>query len=174
VERALLAELDRATLVASGAAPEDDRAVRAAITVLRVHRPTLCVVRLGAAHRGQAGLEAYRQALRADDAAIARLRDAVESDAALKGRTTFWVVADTGRNAAPDAEGRLAADDDSPDRREVALVAEGPGIRRGARVKGERAVADVAPTIARLLGAAMPEAAGRVLAGLLDPALAGN
>jgi hypothetical protein len=174
VERALLAELDRTSLRVAGASPEDERAARSAVTVLEIHRPALLVVRLAAAQRAQESLDAYHAALRADDAAVGRLRAAVNADPALGAKTTFWVVTDMGRNATADAQGRIAADDDSVARKEVAAVAEGPGVRRGAKVKGERAVVDLAPTIGRLLGVAMPEATGKVLTSLLDPALAGN
>jgi predicted AlkP superfamily pyrophosphatase or phosphodiesterase len=58
-----------------------------------------------------------------------------------------------------------------PDRVEmdVGFVAFGPGLRRGLRVP-RMGLVDVAPTLARLVGLALPEADGHVLVGLLEAA----
>jgi hypothetical protein len=167
LERALMTELDRKASLIRGPNPDDERAIRAALTVLAVHRPVLTVIRLGMAEEAQAKMDRYLAVLRAADEGIGRLRSAVAADPVTKGKTTFVVVADMGRNAAPNARGGLDADDASADRTRVALVADGPGIRRGGRMKGERTLQDVAPTVARLLGAAMPHAEGQALTALL-------
>jgi hypothetical protein len=168
VERALLAELDRKATLVRGPAPDDERAVRAALTLLAAHRPVLLVVRLGGAQAAQAGMDRYREVLRANDAGIAALRAAVQAEPGLDASTTFGVVSETGRNATPNERGGLDADDESRERVEVALVAEGPGVKKGARAKGDRRLEDVVPTLARLLGLPAPLAEGKPLEGILE------
>jgi hypothetical protein len=167
VERALLRELDRKALLLPAADPRDAQALRAARTVLEVHHPVLTVILLGEAERAEASYRDYLAALAADDAALGRLRDAVEADASLAGRTTFVVVADRGRDAKPDAKGRLPAGDDSRQRGFVAAVLDGPGLARRRGRAPPRTLEDVAPTVARLLGFDMPEAQGHPWADLL-------
>ncbi len=163
VERAVLAELDRRALLVRAPHEGDERALRAALTLLAVHRPRLLVVRLSGAEAGLHSLERYLEALAAADRGLERLRAAVAADPLLAGRTAFVVATDGGRNAQPDARGALPADDESVERRSATLVLAGPGVRAGAKGKGPRALADVAPTLARLLGVSLPSARGRVL-----------
>lgn len=161
IERAVLGELDRRSLLVRGPDPGDQRAIRAALTLLVVHRPRLLVLRLTGAEAGAESQEAYYAALRTADAGLERLRAAVAADARLAASTTFVVGTDTGRNAQPNARGGLDADETGPERTTAAFVLAGPGIRKGARGKGSRALPDVAPTVARLLGVAMPDVQGR-------------
>ena len=168
VERALLRELDRKALLNQGPNPRDELATRAALTVLEVHRPVLTVVRYGEAEQGQASHAAYRKVLAANDAGLARLRAAVQADTRMAGRTMFVVVGDRGRNAEPDAQGRLGADDASKQRRYVSAVFEGPGLARRPRVTGPRTIEDLAPTIGHLLGFATPRATGGAWAGVCN------
>lgn len=173
VERALLRELDRKRhpdllALTHPLNPRDEQAIRAAQTVLAVHRPALTVVRLGEAARAVASYEAYRKVLAAADAGIGRLRDAVAADKLLAGKTSFLVLSDRGRNEKPDAAGRLDADDASRQRGFVRLVFVGPGLRRRGRVEGARSLDDVCPSIAHLLGVRTPSANGRIWAGLFN------
>ena len=168
VERALLRELDRKARLLPKLNPRDEQAFRAALTVLEIHRPVLTVVRLGEAAQAQASYDAYRNILVAADKGIARLRKAVANDKHMAGRTTFLVVADRGRNAEPDENGRLDADDDSKQRRRVQLVFEGPGLRRRPSLRGPRSLADVCPTIGHLLGVPTDGAAGQAWTTLLN------
>lgn len=161
VERAALAELDRRALLVKAPNVEDERALRAALTVLAVHRPRLLAVRLTGAQAGLESLARYEEALLAADRGLERLRAAVDADPRLQGRTTFVVATDVGRNAKPGAGGALGMDDDSADRRTAVVVLAGPGVKTGARVKGPRTLADVAPTLGRLLSVALPGATGR-------------
>jgi len=161
LERALLEEVDRRSRGFSGPAGLDARAVRAAITVLRVFRPRLLVVRLGQADAARESVAAYEEVLRRDDAEIARLRGEIASDPALRSTTTLLVVADVGRDAAKGAAGGLDRVDGSSDVTTVAFVGEGPGVRRGATPRSPRAVRDLCPTIGRLLGFPTTFAEGR-------------
>lgn len=161
VERAVLTELDRKSTLVRGASPGDQRALRAAHTLLVVHRPRLLVVRLTGGEAAQESLDAYHAALRVADEGLARLRAAVAQDPQLAGKTAFVVTTDTGRNAKLNARGALDADDESPDRRTAAVVLAGAGVKAGGRVKGARALVDLVPTLGRLLSVATPGATGR-------------
>lgn len=171
-EAALLDELDARTLLARGPAVRDERALRAAATVLRIHRPRLLVVRLGEAAIARKSMASYEEVLRRVDRGIGRLREAVAADPRLRGRTCLVVALDRGRNAAPGPAGELGEDDASSSQTQVGVFFEGAGLRRRARVRGRRRLLDLAPTLLGLLG--QPRAAeelgggGRVWKGLLQ------
>lgn len=162
VGRALLEEVDRRAVTLTGAASLDARALRGALTVLRLFRPRLVVVRLGQADVAARDLHAYWDVLRRNDAELARLRHGIAGDPALSGRTLLVVAADLGRDAVQNALGGYGRSDGSEDQRAVAVVAEGPGVRPGAVARGARATADLCPTIGALLGVPTPHATGRV------------
>jgi len=167
VERALLRELDRKALLLPGPNPRDEQAVRAALTVLEIHRPVLLVVRLGEAAQAQASYAAYRRVLAANDAGLARLQKAVAADATMAGSTTFVVLGDRGRDAEPDERGRLGAADASKQRAWVQVVLEGPGLKRRRGRTPARSIDDVAPSIAHLLGLESEHTTGRAWLDLL-------
>ena len=127
VERALLRELDRKRHPAllkqtHPTTPRDEQAIRAALTVLAVHRPVLTVIRLGEAERAVHSFDEYRAVLAHADEGLGRLEDAVAADEQMRGKTTFVVLPDLGRNEKPDAEGRLGADDASKQRTRVSVL----------------------------------------------------
>lgn len=161
IERAVLAELDRKAAFIKEASVADEKATRAALTVLGVHRPRLLVLRLVGAEAGQQGLAAYEQALRQADRAFQRVRAAIASDPALAASTVLGVATETGRNARPGPDGTLGMDEESPARRQAALLLAGPGLKAGCRPKAPARPSDVAPTLARLLGVVLPGAQGR-------------
>jgi hypothetical protein len=169
VERALLEEVDRRAVKLSGPTALDARAVRAGIAVLRVFRPRLLVVRLGQADVAHRDLATYWDVLKRNDADLARLRAEIAGDPVLRTGTALIVCPEMGRNAAQNATGGYDHDDGSEDAGTVALVAEGAGIRRGATPRGKPDLRDVAPTVARLLGFAMPTAEGTAREELLAP-----
>jgi hypothetical protein len=168
LERALLEEVDRRA-AASGAAGLDARAVRAAITALRVFRPRLVVVRLGQADVGHKDLFAYWDVVKRDDSEIGRLRDEIRGDPALASTTALLVAPEIGRDAEPNALGGIDHDDGSEHATTVAVLGEGAGIRRGAVAKGPLSLADLCPTIGALLGFPTPHAEGTAREELLRP-----
>lgn len=169
VERALLREIDRKALLVEGPNPKDVLAFRAARNVIEIHRPVLTVIRLGEAEQAQASFEQYRAVLAANDKGIARLQAATAADKQMAGRTTFVVVADRGRNEKADAKGALGEDDESRGRQFVALVASGPGLARRGKLKGDRSIDDVCPTVAQMLGVEASHGTGRIWMELLAP-----
>lgn len=169
VERALLKELDRKALLNRGPNPRDEQAIRAALTVLAVHRPILTVILLGEAEQGQASYASYRKVLAAGDQGLRRLRAAVAADPAMASTTTFVVTAGRARAAKPDADGRLAEAPATKKGREVGVILHGPGLARRPKLKGPRSLADLCPTIGHLLGVPTPHAEGQPWLGLLNP-----
>jgi hypothetical protein len=169
LEKALLEEVDRRAADIGGAGALDARAIRAAITVLRLWRPRLLVVRLGQADVAHQSLAAYGDVLQRDDAELARLRAEIASDPALATSTSLLLVPELGRNAAPNALGGLDHDDGSADVTRVAVVGEGPAWRKGASLRAPLDVRDLVPTIGRFLGFATPHAEGVVREDLLAP-----
>jgi hypothetical protein len=159
VESALLEEVDRRA-TATGPNALDARAARAALAVLRLHRPRLLVLRLGQADVGHANLFEHWEVLKRNDAAIARLRDEIASDPALAG-TALLVTADLGRNTKQNAAGGYDHDDGGEDATTVAVVGEGPGLRKAASLRSPLDVRDLCPTVGRLLGFPTPHAEGR-------------
>ncbi len=174
LERALLEEVDRRAADLGGAAPLDARAVRAGITVLRVFRPVLLVIRLGQADVGRTSVAAYEEVLRRDDAELGRLRADLAADPVLARTTALVVTGDLGRDAQRNAEGGYGRSDGSVEQTTVAVVGEGPGLRRGAVPKGPHGTKDLAPTLARLLGVAWPSADGDAAAGGVREELLGR
>ncbi len=161
LERALLEEVDRRAADIGGTAALDARAMRAGITVLRLFRPTLLVIRLGQADVASKALAEYWDVLRRDDQELSRLRAEIASDPVLRSTTTLIVMTDLGRDEKPNTSGGYGRSDGSPDATTCAIVAEGPGVKKGANPKAPRDVRDVAPSIAKLLGFEMPFAEGR-------------
>ncbi|MDJ0976092.1 MAG: hypothetical protein QNJ98_16655 [Planctomycetota bacterium] len=161
MERALLEEINRRSLLVRGPAPRDERAWRAAKTVLQVHRPILTVIRLGEAEQAQKSEAQYERVLWANDAGLGRLRGWIAADRELKDRTLVVVVSELGRDATPNERGGLDQADDSEDHRELALVAFGPGFKaKKGRVKRTRRIEDVCATLGILLGVPTPHAEG--------------
>ena len=87
---------------------------------------------------------------------------AAKPDYTFGGAATGAVVTDVPAGSTPGSHGYLASDPDM----ETFLIAWGAGIRPGVRL-GPVSSLDIAPTIAGLLGLAMPGTTGKPLAGLL-------
>lgn len=168
-ERALLAEVDTGAAAITGPNALDARAIREGISVLKLFRPRLLVVRLGQADVAHSDLFGYWEVLKRNDAEIARLRAEIAADPALAGTTALLLVPELGRNAEQNALGGLDHDDGSPDATTVAVVGEGPGFRHVTSLKRPLALVDLCPTLGRLLGFPTPFAEGSARDDLLAP-----
>jgi hypothetical protein len=139
-------------------AASDEEVGRQAIRIIRGLHPELLVVHLpdvdNTGHSLGVGAE-YRDAAERADSVIARVLEEAGNDA------TIILTSDHGHI---DAGGHGGAEDVVAT---TPLVVAGPGTVIGA--SGEVSQADVAPTVAALLGLSRPtHAAGTVLVGLLD------
>jgi len=147
--------------------PEGDadlEVAAAAAEAITAHRPALAFVYFGAvdevAHLYRWMSAPYFQAIRKADQAIGLVLAAMAA-AGMAEETTFLVVADHGGEGYHHGMG-IAADMIVP------WVASGAGIRRGHRIAGPVSLVDYAPTVAYLLGLALPaEWTGRVIAEAL-------
>jgi len=150
VERALLAEIDRRAALVRGPVARDVRTLRAAGTVLAVHRPVLTVVRLGDLTLVREDDERPPR-LAAEDAALAALQARIEADGVRTGRAVLLVV---GEPYHPGGEAAQAGADLG-----FAVV--------GGRWKGPRSgkgrLVDVAPTVLALLGLSGKSGTGTAL-----------
>lgn len=139
-------------------AVSDARLGRAAVRIAEEESPDFMVVHLpDVDHRGhQLGVgEAYREAARGADRIIAEVLEAAPAD------TTAILTSDHGHVD----EGGHGGTEEEVTR--TPLVLSGPGLVPGAR--GEVGQADVAPTIAALLGLSRPvHAVGELRTALLD------
>jgi uncharacterized protein (DUF1501 family) len=95
----------------------------------------------------------YVEVVRRNDAAIGELWTAIQSDAELAATTTLVVVPEFGRDRDLNSRRGLDHGDGSDDLNYVTCLCAGPGLRRGAVVKDEVGVVDVASTVCDLLGA---------------------
>lgn len=123
------------------------------------------------------GIYPYHEALRRSDYLLGRVWAMLQEDPFYRGSTYLVVTTDHGRDDVPDPAqwwdhgkcrhsggGQLC----SGCRRAFAVVV-GPGVRP-AVVKGGYTHADLAPTLARLLGLELPSASGRPIAEALPTA----
>jgi hypothetical protein len=166
VERALTEEIDVRSLLVRGPAPRDTRAFRALRTVLRIHRPVLSVLRLGEAEQASRSERDYLAVLASNDQAFGDLRKMLGADPAFRDSTLYVLVSDRGRDAAPDAQGRLGASDGSPDQTQVAVIFSGAGLARRGKLPKARRLEDLAATLAWPLGLSPDEVPGSMWSGL--------
>ena len=116
------------------------------------------------AHYGAYSL--YLDAIRRTDRLVHELWQHAQSLPRYRDRTTLIVVPELGRDG--DADGYGFANHRSGDEscRRVWLVAAGAGVPRGAGSDRPIRTADVAPTVARILGFKMTDCEGKALAEL--------
>jgi hypothetical protein len=129
--------------------------------------PSLLVVNfwdIDIAHYGAYSM--YLDAIRRTDRLVHELWQHAQSLPRYRDRTTLIVVPELGRDG--DAAGNGFANHRSGDEscRRVWLVAAGAGVPKGAGTERPIRTADVAPTVARILGFRMPECEGKPLAEL--------
>ena len=124
------------------------------------------------------GIFHYHQAIRQYDYLIGRLWALLQSDPFYKDNTYMVVTTDHGRDTAVDPQqwathGKCIADklrtQPCSGCSGVFALAVGPGLS-ARTARGSYSHADLAPTLARLLGASMPSATGRLMREITDAA----
>ena len=153
VEQWILSELTRGTAEMTGANAADAKALRLARNLVTLFKPRLTAVVLQEADMAHGNYGGYVEVVRRNDAAIGELWTAIQSDAELAATTTLVVVPEFGRDRDLNSRRGLDHGDGSDDLNYVTCLCAGPGLRRGAVVKDEVGVVDVAPTVCDLLGA---------------------
>lgn len=166
VESYLLQELNRGTSDLTGANAADGKALRLARNLVTLFRPKLTAVVLQNADVAHGSYNGYVEVVRRNDAAIGELWTAVKNDPELASTTSFLVCPEFGRDRDLNARRGLDHGDGSEDLNYVSCLAWGPDFRRGAVVKDDVMVIDVAPTVCDLLGAKARHANGKVLPSL--------
>jgi len=105
------------------------------------------------------------------DAAAARIAefwDRLQADPVYAGTTALMVTTDHGRHLDEEESGWISHGCHCRGCRNAFLLAVGPGIRAGVQDDAVSSFLDLAPTVAHLMGFAMPYARGRVLTEILE------
>ena len=166
VESYLLAELNRGTSDLTGANAADAKALRLARNIVTLFKPKLTAVVLQNADIAHGSYNGYVEVVRRNDAAIGELGAAVKSDPELADSTAFIVCPEFGRDRDLNSRRGLDHGDGSEDLSFVTCLAHGPDFKRGAILKDDVMVIDVAPTVCEMLGAKARFSNGKALTGL--------
>jgi len=129
--------------------------------------PSLVLVNfwdIDVAHFGAYSL--YLEAIRRTDRLVHGLWEHAQSLPQYRGRTTFIVVPEMGRDGDPSGNGFQNHRSGDESCRRLWLLAVGAGVPRGLVSERPIRTTDVAPTLARVLGFRMPEGEGRPLTEL--------
>jgi len=129
--------------------------------------PSLVLVNfwdIDVAHFGAYSL--YLEAIRRTDRLVHGLWEHAQSLPQYRGRTTFIVVPEMGRDGDPSGNGFQNHRSGDESCRRLWLLAVGAGVPRGLVSERPIRTTDVAPTLARVLGFKMPEGEGRPLVEL--------
>jgi hypothetical protein len=124
------------------------------------------------------GVFHYHQALRASDYYVGRLWEMLQADPFYRGNTYLFISTDHGRDDFPEPEqwamhghcvSEFGARKTCAGCSSIFTIAVGPGVPARIVKKGYDQTS-LAPTIAKLLGASLPSATGRVMEELFQPA----
>ena len=163
IERYILDEVAGGKQALTGPGAADAQALRLSFQIMRIFKPYMMGVRLAQADVGHGNFNAYVDVVRRNDAEIGQLWDMVQEDPELKGKTTFVMVPEFGRDTDLNKQGGLDHGDGSEDLRNVALIMAGAGVKHGKALTGDIEVADIVPTICHMYGIEAPYSTGRVL-----------
>jgi uncharacterized protein (DUF1501 family) len=166
VESYLLQELNRGTSDMTGANAADAKALRLARNLVTLFKPKLTAVVLQNADIAHGSYNGYVEVVRRNDAAIGELWTAVKADPELASSTTFLIAPEFGRDRDLNSRRGLDHGDGSDDLNFVTCLGWGPDFKRGAVLKDDAQVIDVAPTVCDLLGAKARISNGKRLSGL--------
>lgn len=166
VENYLLAELNRGTADLTGANAADAKALRLARNIVTLFKPKLTAVVLQNADIAHGSYNGYVEVVRRNDAAIGELWTAVKNDPELADSTAFIVCPEFGRDRDLNSRRGLDHGDGSDDLSYVTCLAHGPDFKRGAVVKDDVMVIDIASTVCDIFGAKARCSNGKVLPGL--------
>ncbi|MGH7150764.1 MAG: hypothetical protein ACREIU_08705, partial [Planctomycetota bacterium] len=153
IERFILEELTRGgTSRATGPGAQDGKALRVALNILRVFKPTVLGVHLGDCDVAHRSFNNYVEVIRRNDEALGAIFDAVRADEELRSTTAILVCPEFGRDRDLNERNGLDHGDDSEELRRIAAVAWGPDFKRGRTIEERVEWTSLAPTVASLFG----------------------
>jgi hypothetical protein len=162
LEKLILDELTGRGPEITGPASGDARAMRTAINVLQVFRPSLLGVALTNADVAHGSFNGYVDVIRRNDGEIGNLMRAIRADRALRDTTTVIVLPEFGRDRALNERNGLDHGDNSDELRRVSMFAWGPDFKKGATVKKTIESIDVCPTICQFFSVKPEHAEAKV------------
>ena len=163
IERYILDEVAGGKQALTGPGAADAQALRLGFQIMRIFRPYIMGIRLAQADVGHGNFNAYVDVIRRNDGEIGSLWDMVQADKQLKGKTTFVMVPEFGRDRDLNKQGGLDHGDGSDDLRKVTMIIAGAGVKKGKTLTGDIEVVDIVPTICHLFGIEAPYSTGRML-----------
>ncbi len=167
IERFILEELTRGGATrATGPGAQDGKALRVALNILRVFKPTVLGVHLGDCDVAHRSFNNYVEVIRRNDEALGAIFDAVRADEELRSTTAILVCPEFGRDRDLNERNGLDHGDSSEELRRIAAVAWGPDFKKGKTVEEPVEWTSLAPTVASLFGVKHPTAAGKPIRSL--------
>lgn len=148
----------------------DDKATLKIVhEVLATHHPALMIINFKEpdASGHAKNWPGYLQGIRDTDAYVAAIWEQIQSDPVMKDRTNLFITNDHGRHLEGHLDGYISHGDDCAGCRQIALLALGPDIAAGRVITTERNQADLAVTVAHLVGVTLPGASGTLMTELL-------
>jgi hypothetical protein len=147
---------------------DDVETMKVAKQIFKQHEPRLVLINLrepdSEAHNGN--WDGYIKAIKASDHYVHDLWNWLQNHPHYKNNTTLLVTNDHGRHP-----GRRFTDhgDGCKSCRHISLLMLGPDVKAGARAQKPRSQADVAATVAELLGVPFPKREGEPMLELFLP-----
>ncbi|HET6201805.1 MAG TPA: hypothetical protein VFI25_03255 [Planctomycetota bacterium] len=168
IERFILEELTRGSATRStGPGAQDGKALRVALNILRVFKPTLLGIHLGDCDVAHRSFNNYVEVIRRNDEALGQVFEAVRADEELRATTAILVCPEFGRDRDLNERNGLDHGDGSEDLQRIAAVAWGPDFKKG-KTLGERVEwTALAPTVASLFGVKVPTSPSKPIRALL-------
>ncbi len=163
IERYILDEVASGKQALTGPGAADAQALRLSFQIMRIFKPYIMGIRLAQADVGHGNFNAYVDVIRRNDGEIGALWDMVQADPQLKGKTTFIMVPEFGRDRDLNKQGGLDHGDGTDDLRKVTMIIAGAGVKKGKTLTGDIEVVDIVPTVCHLFGIEAPLSTGRVL-----------
>ncbi len=167
LQKYILQEIAGQTSRITGPGAGDARAIRVAVSVLRIFRPTLMGVVLTNADIAHGNYNGYVQVIKRADEQLGLLWDAIQADPELRDSTSIMVLPEFGRDRNTNQRNGLDHGDNSPDLRKVAMFCAGPDFKKGKTVRKDMKSIDVCPTICELLGVKSEHTKGKVMSSIL-------
>lgn len=147
---------------------EDNETCNRVLNVLKKDQPDVMVVNFKEPDMSghEKNWNGYLQGIRDTDSLVWEVWKHIQSDPYYKNTTTLFVTNDHGRHSDGWKSGFVNHGDTCDGCRHINLYAFGPDFKKDVVLNERYLQVDIAPTIAELLGFAMPHSEGKVMKGL--------